>query len=315
MKRERGTGSIFRFKDSSSWWIKYHKDGRPYRESSHSANIDDAKKLLKKRLAEVLTDTHIEPVNRRIACDDLYAMVVAEYRDNDMRSLEGLQQRWDKRLCKYFSGKRALSVTMAMLNKYVVAAKAEGLSNATVNRDLSALRHGFYLAFEGEQIKKVPHFPMLREADARTGFVEERDYRRMAERARPLWFRAMLECAYRFGFRKGELLALKAGQVDLFERVIRLNPSQTKNRKPRLAYMTDTVFTLLSACVAGKAPADYVFTRENGEPVRDFRERWEALTRSVGLPDLLFHDLRRSAVRNMIRRGIARAWPCESLAT
>jgi len=38
--------------------------------------------------------------------------------------------------------------------------------------------------------------------------------------------------------------------------------------------------------------------------VAGFRKAWASLTRTAGCPDLLFHDLRRSGVRNMIRRGI-----------
>ena len=55
----------------------------------------------------------------------------------------------------------------------------------------------------------------------------------------------------------------------------------------------------------GKQPEDYLLTRENGEPVRDLRGTWETLTEAAGLPGLLLHGFRRSAVRNMIRRGIA----------
>jgi integrase len=59
----------------------------------------------------------------------------------------------------------------------------------------------------------------------------------------------------------------------------------------------------LSACVANKKPEESVFTR-NGKAVSDFRGTWDKITAAAGCPGLLFHDLRRSAVRNMIRGGI-----------
>jgi integrase len=54
----------------------------------------------------------------------------------------------------------------------------------------------------------------------------------------------------------------------------------------------------------GKAKHDFVFTRAKGQPVVGFRKRWKKLTTLAELSGLLFHDLRRSAVRNMVRRGV-----------
>ena len=39
-------------------------------------------------------------------------------------------------------------------------------------------------------------------------------------------------------------------------------------------------------------------------PVADFRGTWEAVAEAAKCDGLLFHDLHRSAVRNMIRAGI-----------
>ena len=72
-------------------------------------------------------------------------------------------------------------------------------------------------------------------------------------------------------------------------------------------------------CVWNKNPEDHVFTRANNEPVKDLRGAWYSLCeRAAGLgkfvtgenekpkwDGLLFHDLRRSAVRNMVRRGVS----------
>src|SRR6266566_6912028 len=140
---------------------------------------------------------------------------------------------------------------------------------------------------------------------------------------------AMLALAYSFGFRKGELLDMKVGQVDLLARSIRLNPGETKNGEGRTVNLTDpSHIKLLAACITGKRAEDAVFTRKGGKPVKDFRGTWRKLCCSAGLGQmickqcsqpveqgtkckncpgrkrlkyrgLIFHDQRRSAVRNM----------------
>ena len=85
----------------------------------------------------------------------------------------------------------------------------------------------------------------------------------------------------------------------------------------RTIKMTTEIYDLLKQCVTGKSADDYVFTRE-GKAVLDFRGAWWALCVKAGVGEyvgkdkrgkpiyegLLFHDLRRSAVRNMVAAGI-----------
>lgn len=63
--------------------------------------------------------------------------------------------------------------------------------------------------------------------------------------------RAMLALAYSFGFRKGELLSLKVGDVDLMEGILRLRDS--KNGEPRQVSLTAETRGLLAACIDGKS--------------------------------------------------------------
>jgi integrase len=114
----------------------------------------------------------------------------------------------------------------------------------------------------------------------------------------------MLETAYRYGWRVSELLNLRVGQVDLVTHTIRLHPGTTKNQEGReVTIESRTLLQLIRHCVAGRRLDDYVFTR-GIKPIRDFRKSWSNLCTAAGVPALLFHDLRRSAARNLRAAGV-----------
>jgi integrase len=177
----------------------------------------------------------------------------------------------------------------------------------------------------------MPYFPHLRENNVRKGFLEDSQYRALVEDA-DLWFRTLVECGRTFGWRVSELMGMKVNQVDLMQRVIRLAPGTTKNAEGREVFMTDALHLLLTACVQGKGPEDAVFTRPNGVPVRSCREAWERACCKAGVGQfncvdckapsltgkrcpkcagrlkytgLIFHDLRRTAARNLRRAGLS----------
>jgi integrase len=304
VSRPSKTGSIFRFKGRTTWWIKYYRDGVPIRETSGSTERSRAERLLKSRLGDIQNDEWISPGDRKITIGKLWQSLLDDYRANDREYTERLEQRWQKRIKKHFGSMKAVSLTSDKLNRYTAWCREQGLSNATINRDMAALRRAFRLAIEDRKLVRAPKFRRLKESEPRQGFVEEPQYDRLAQAAGELWLRAMLATAYAFGFRSSELTGLRVHQVDLIDRTIRLSPTDTKNDEGKIVALTSDVYTLLQACVIGKQADDYVFSHQDGTPIGDFRKRWRTMTRKAGCPGLLFHDLRRSAVRNMVRRGI-----------
>jgi len=303
--RSRGTGSVYRQKRSANLWIQYYRNGKVYRESSHTTDRRRAEKLLQKKLGEIATHTFIEPRAARTLIGELAQDLVQDYRVNGKKSLASVEARW-KHLAKEFSHLRAANLGKPELMRYVEDRQREGASNATINRELAALKRMFTLGVDSKKVQSAPRFPRLEERNVRKGFVENGQYDALAKEcaAEGLWLRAMFEVAYSFGWRKSELLNLRVRQVDLASRTIRLEAGETKNDEGRTAVMTNLVFGLLQQCVIGKQADDHVFTRENGQPIRDFRGAWTKVCTGAKVAGLLFHDLRRTAVRNMVRRGI-----------
>jgi integrase len=309
-KRNRGTGSDYRRPGSRFYQIKFYRNGVAVRESTSTERVTAAKAILQQRLAEVQQGTY-NPQAKKVTMAELVEAVLLEYEVNKRKSLDDAKTRWALHLKPVFGNALAAHVTSDSIERYQQRRLSESASNATINRELALLKRAFSKAMESTppKIQRIPHFSMLAEAKPRTGFVEPAQYDKLAAACakRGLWLRAMFECSSTFGWRRSELVNLQVRQVDLLNRTIHPDPGTTKNDEGRTVYMTDAVYSLLFACVVGMQGTDAVFTWPNGKPIRDFRGSWEAACKEAGLAGLLFHDLRRTAVRSLVRSGVSEA--------
>jgi integrase len=201
----------------------------------------------------------------------------------------------------------AAQVTSDLIAKYVDLRQSEDAQNATINREMAALKRMFRLGMYSTppKVVRLPKFPKLTENNVRKGFLEDAQYQKLLESNSEIWFQTLVEMGRTYGWRISELTRLRVDQIDLKSRTIRLEPGTTKNREGREVTMTSAVHDMLAHALAGKSAKDHVFTRPNGMPVRDFRAVWRNATKAAGVPGLLFHDLRRTAARNLRRAGIA----------
>ncbi|MCZ6700235.1 MAG: site-specific integrase, partial [bacterium] len=251
----------------------------------------------------------------RITVDELLDDVLLEYEVNN-KNLERAKLSVSK-LKAYFGGMRASQITTTHVNAYIT--KRRGMTtrrggppaDASVNRELEVLKRAFRLAKQSTppKVHQVPYIPLLREDNTRTGFVEHADFLALKASA-PDYLKPIITMAFCVGARRAEILSLRWPQVDLNRRLIRLNPGETKNRDGRTLYMGQELYDELGALRAARdwqrPHCNIVFTR-NGEPIKRFDKAWHSTCKRVGLEGLLFHDLRRSAIRNMIRAGVPQA--------
>jgi integrase len=304
---KRGQGCVYRHAGSCNWWIKFSVNGRTIQQS---AETESRREALDKLKTEILKHASGEaPDSRQTTVQKLKDAMMQTWKnlDRNAASVAWAEQCW-KRLLPYFGAMKAHNVSSAAIRGYVEERKAENAANGTINRELSVLSSAFTLGFEEtpRRVSQKLSFTRLPESRPRQGFVEQKQYDALAAKCSELYMRAMLALAYSFGFRKAELLSLKVSDVDLLAGTVRLRTS--KNGEPRQVNLTKDTKQLLASCCAGKSKDEAVFTRteQSGKrvAVADFRGTWDAVTKAAKCDGLLFHDLRRSAVRNMVRAGI-----------
>jgi integrase len=195
-----------------------------------------------------------------------------------------------------------------------------GVSNGEINRELTTLKRIFSLAMQAGKLLHKPHIPLLRENNTRTGFFEFDQFASLLAKL-PAPLCPVIEFAYITGWRiASEILPLEWRQVDFAGGEVRLDAGTTKNGEGRVFPLTDDLRTLLEGQhaehlrlkQAGQI-VPWVFMRlvaagRGGKKaprrILSFNKAWTAATIAAGCPGRIPHDLRRTAVRNMVRRGV-----------
>jgi len=300
------------------WWIRYHHRGQEFRESTKSENFREAERLLKKRWKEIGRGKFIGPREEKVLVNDLLDVLVLNYEQNDRRSLNTLTSRIEP-LRAAFGTKRAVDVKGDTIERYkadrltAMTRRGTRVTPATLNRELAALKRAFRLGIEQDRIASAPMVKLLTERNVRQGFVEPGVFEQIAAHlAEPI--ADVARFGYVTAWRKQEILSLKWSDVDLESRRVRLRSEHSKNAEPRVIVLTGDLLALMERRRAarqyeadtGTALSAWVFHRR-GHPIVDFRDAWADACAAAGVSGLLFHDLRRSAVRNMERAGVSQS--------
>jgi integrase len=203
-----------------------------------------------------------------------------------------------------------LTVTPDRIRRYIADRQKQGLSSAKINRETELLGRAFKLAVEEGKLSQCPKIPALAERNARKGFFERTEFEAVA-RHLPEHLVDVARFAYLTGWRRGEIADLRWENVDRFAGEIRIDTS--KNGEGRVLPLDDDLSALIERRWTSREWWDFrgeshlspfVFHRQ-GIPRVNFNRGWRRACVAAGYPDKLFHDLRRTAVRDMIRGGVS----------
>jgi integrase len=305
------SGSIYKQKNSKFWWVKYYLPGNPnpIRESTKTETKDEAQKFLWRRLGDMGAGKFVGLEPERVQVNELFDMLVEEYMNNNRVSLRELQVRLNKNLRGFFGGMRAAIVGSRQISAYVTKRKHEGVKNATINRELEHLRRAFKLGFDADpqMVLKPLTFKKLLEDNVREGLLEHDKYL-VLRAGLPEPYRTLFVCGYHLGTREGELLKLQWSEVDFDRKEITLLRYTTKNKSPRVLPIYGDMEPFLRAVKETRdrlyPECPWVFQRK-GSKMLFVHKVWKNMVKRLGVAGLIFHDLRRTALTNMIEAGFS----------
>jgi len=277
---------------------------------------------------------------RKADCDCLSCALERDFTLRAKASAQNLSNL--KRVRIDFALQRAVSLTAEQVDHYIECRSSEGSAPSSINRVTQLLGQAFNLAVRQRRLSSVPYIRHLSESgNVRQGFFAQSDFERLLQHL-PDYLVDFCRFAYLSGMRKGEIASLRWDDVE--GETIRLRAENAKNGEARSVPVDGELAELIERrrearqVRKGNAPlllSGWIFHRD-GEPVGDFRKAWATACIMAGLGRLvcpqcegsvdsenkcsicaknwtreelkykgrIFHDFRRTAVRDMVRAGV-----------
>ena len=314
-KRETNQGGLFQEyrKDengksvlkSSNWVAQYYTpDGKQIRKSTGTPVKAEAENILREWMAASAKGQKPAPETQGLTYDVLRDDYIAFAVEQELKSLmtraDGTRYFFQQTaLDDFFTGRPVNKIIRETLSAFIAARKQAGNANKTINGSLSLLRTMFQNARDNEKLTTIPKFDLL-PWKSRQGFLPPEAFQKLFD-AIPTRFQPLLILLYTTGVRIGEAEKIQWSAVNLEEGTITLLEGETKNDEARVLPLVPPLVKLLSTVPVADRKGK-VFASKYA-----IQHIWVDVCKTAGIEGLLIHDLRRSAVRNMMKTGAQQA--------
>jgi integrase len=277
-------------------------DGRRERRVSDEWAKDDALTALAERQHEIAAGKITKPEARTLGqLRDEYLA----YKQGKKRTLAEDVRMLATRLLPAFGPELPVrQLTAPMIAQYERRRSGQ-VGAGTVRNELTVLRHMLRLGQRWGYLAELPHIQMPKKSKGRDRFLSEDEIARLLDAcdgASNPCLGSLIRIAINTGMRKGELLRLTWGRINLSTSTITLY--DTKNDEPRAVPINRAVYDALVALEPDPARRHGgLFRTRSGAPWRMVRTSFETALRRAGIRGAVFHDLRHTAASHMVIRG------------
>ena len=300
-------------KDSPYWWASFtDASGERVRRSTGTTDRKEAKALEAKWRSEAFRKDawSIEP-------DHTFEELMLAYlkaSGPEKRSCNTDRVR-ARQLKGYFSGKVMNILRPADIRDYIDLRRVAGVSNSTVNRELSLLSSAIrYSQTELEwDIPNPVSGRKLSEPEGRLRWITRAEASRLLDAAsdsiKAPYLADYIVLSLQTGCRKQEVLGLEWSRVDLSDNLIWLEARHTKSGKRRSIPLNQSAREAVinrARYRAEQCPdSRWVFANQQGERIADVKTAFANACRKAGIADFTMHDLRHTCAAWLVSAGVS----------
>ena len=201
----------------------------------------------------------------------------------------------------------------SVVARYVRKRREDGVTTATINRELEVLRSACRLAKRDGKIGWEPNVRPLgsRGEVVRSGFLTRAEIARLLDCIDDDDLRDFVAFFALTAMRPGEIASLRWSMLDEAHGVLLLEGRDAKTGDARVLPLVEEIAAIINRRKPGRLRSEFIFhnggkpaTRRNGGFSKGWYARWAKAVKAAGLPEsTIVYDLRRSAIRALLDAG------------
>ncbi len=287
-------------KRGNVWWSYFYQDGIRHQYSTGTSNRRQAESIEAKRKEEVNNQRfQLVKADPNIK----FGEIAGQFLGSGIAGPHHIYHL--KFLLPFFSEVPILRITKSLAEEFRRKRQAwkpdHLVKDATVNRDLSVLRHILYWAVDEQIILANPlaRLKMARERRTRRQVLSVAEEELLVPAAKD-HLQGMIIAALDTGMRRGEVTGQRWEDVDFSRKLLFVTRSKTPEGESREIPLTDR---LLEYLLHRRQSSGLIF-HYKGQPLRIVKRSWKTALKNAGIRHVRFHDLRHTFNTRLMEAGV-----------